>query len=198
MLIKTLVTYIATLTLISSGVVIPAQAYAATSPVTTIATQQRSGQTFLTWGEDPVNVGEKYNVYRLASPITSANLNQANLLTAKWGPLNDDTSRNYLTGEGSPDNFIVTDLGSPLSDNTGLFVHTSSVTEFGIAYYAVTTVVGGVENRTITPGRNATTAPINEVHRITGLDVYTLTIWTMLTGIPLGKAMLTITQLVFL
>jgi hypothetical protein len=45
----------------------------------------RSGQSFLTWQEDTNVTGEGYHVYRSSSPITTANVGQAQKLTWKWG-----------------------------------------------------------------------------------------------------------------
>ncbi|MDQ1247462.1 MAG: hypothetical protein QG597_1832 [Actinomycetota bacterium] len=122
-----------------------------------------AGQTFLTWTEDSSVVGEGYHVYRASTPISTASLAGATRLTTRWGPLGDDTSRNYLAGENSPANLVVTDLGSPLADATGLFVRTVHADDAGPAYYAVTRVVAGVEDRIIVAGANATASPVAEV-----------------------------------
>ena len=84
------------------------------------------------------------------------------MLTGRWGPLPDDTSRNYLAGDNSPPNFIITDLGAPLSDDTGLFVRTVHPDDQGPAYYAVTAVRDGVEDPAIVSGFNATATPVLE------------------------------------
>jgi hypothetical protein len=75
--------------------------------------------------------------------------------------LADDTSHDYLAGERSPATFVIEDLAPALGDGTGLFVHTSH-SPAGPAFYAVTTVIAGVENRTVTPGRNATSVAVAE------------------------------------
>jgi hypothetical protein len=129
---------------------------------TDLAAFFRSGQTFLTWTEDAGITGEQYHVYRSHQPITSANLAQAERLTGRWGPLDDDTSRHYLAGQGAPANFVIRDLATPLGDSQGLFVHTVQAGSAGSVHYAVTQVTGGVEDRTIVPGRNATVAAIAE------------------------------------
>jgi hypothetical protein len=123
----------------------------------------RSGQSFVTWQEDTTVTGEGYNVYRSASPITTANIGQAQKLTSKWGPLNDNTSHHDLTGVGAPTNFVIQDLGTPLSDDTGLFVYTMQSGEAGNAYYAVTEVIDGVENQTLSAGVNSLTSPVTEI-----------------------------------
>ncbi|MEZ6063177.1 MAG: alpha/beta hydrolase-fold protein [Planctomycetaceae bacterium] len=122
----------------------------------------RSGQTFITWNE-AINVGgEHYNVYRYSSPITTANLSQAQKLTSKWGPLDDATSVNKLSGPNSPATFVINDLGTPLSGDQGLFVHTTAAGNGGSWYYAVTQITNGVEILTINPGSNATTSAVVE------------------------------------
>ncbi len=122
----------------------------------------RSGQTFVTWNE-ALNVGgEHYHVYRHSSPISTGNLSQAQRLTSKWGPLDENTSVHQLTGAGAPQTFVINDLGTPLSSDQGLFVHTTASGSGGAWYYAVTQVTNGVEVLTISPGSNATTSAVNE------------------------------------
>ncbi len=120
----------------------------------------RSGQSFVTWQEDSGVTSEGYHVYRSTSPITTANIGQAQKLTAKWGALDDNTSHHALTGVGAPANFVIQDLGLPLSDNQGLFVYTLPAGGAGNAYYAVTEVVSGVENQTLTAGSNSLSSPV--------------------------------------
>lgn len=120
----------------------------------------RSGQSFVTWQEDSSVTGEGYHVYRSTSPITTANIGQARKLTAKWGALDDNTSRHALTGVGAPANFVIQDLGTALSDNQGLFVYTIQAGEAGSAYYAVTEVIAGYENLTLTAGSNSLSIPV--------------------------------------
>lgn len=108
----------------------------------------RSGQTFVTWQEDVSVEGESYHIYRHNAPITPVNLSQAQKLTGKWGPLADDTSAHKLGGEHVPSNFVIHDLGQPLSDEEGLFVHTTGIGQSGTWHYAVTQVTGGVEDTT--------------------------------------------------
>jgi pimeloyl-ACP methyl ester carboxylesterase len=120
----------------------------------------RSGQSFVTWQEDTGVTGEGYHVYRSASPITSSNIGQAQKLTSKWGALDDNTSHHPLTGVGAPTNFVIQDLGSALSDNTGLFVYTIPAGGAGNWYYAVTEVIGGSENQSLTSGSNSLASPV--------------------------------------
>jgi hypothetical protein len=124
----------------------------------------RSGQTFLTWAEDGSVTGEQYNVYRSSSPITTATLGQAEKLTAKWGPLDDNTSVNTGAAPGTevPANFVIQDLGTPLSDSTGLFVYTTPAAQSGTWYYAVTQVNSGIENTSLAAGVNTLITGVSE------------------------------------
>ena len=125
----------------------------------------RSGQTFLTWNEDGQVTGEKYNIYRSASPITSANLSSAQKLTSKWGPLDDNTSvhSRVAPGSGVPANFVIQDLGTPLSGEKGLFVYTTPTGQSGTWYYAVTQVTAGNESLTVTGGSSSLSTAVTEV-----------------------------------
>lgn len=128
----------------------------------------RAGQTFVTWPEDTAVAGEAYHVYRHTAPITSANLEAATRLTGRWGPIvegsaaytNERSWPNAADPQPRQRNFIITDDGPELPDMTGLFVWTTH--EDGTFYYAVTTVAGGVEDRTIVPGQNATLTGVVE------------------------------------
>ncbi len=127
---------------------------------TRLTASHRSGQTFLIWPE--TNSSDSYHVYRHNAPITTNNLSNATQLTERWGPLDSDTSSNKHRMDNVPANFIIDDLGAPLSDNTGLFVYTPQDGESGPAYYAVTTVNGGNDNNQIIANGNTLTSPINE------------------------------------
>ena len=113
--------------------------------VTELNAFHQDGQTFLTWEEDTTIFGEEFHVYRHTELITQENLNEAERLTDRWGPLDDQTSFHQLAGEGAPRNFVIRNLGSQLSDDTGLFVYTTQDGEEGNAFYAVTLVVNGQE-----------------------------------------------------
>ncbi|MEZ6127728.1 MAG: alpha/beta hydrolase-fold protein [Planctomycetaceae bacterium] len=126
--------------------------------VTELEAFHRDGQTFLTWQEDTTLVGEQYHVYRSDQRITADNIGQAELLTGKWGPLDDNTSRHQLAGEGTPQNFVINDLGSALSDDTGLFVYTTQDGEEGSAFYAVTLVANGTEQSLAASGDSTDSA----------------------------------------
>ena len=118
--------------------------------VTELELQHRSGQTFLTWSEP--RSSSRYHVYRSSQPISTANISLATLLTERWGPLGNDTSVNKNAVPDIPAHFVISDLGAPLSDKSGLFVHTTE--DDGTAYYAVTTIANGVENKTLIAGQN--------------------------------------------
>lgn len=122
----------------------------------------RSGQTFVTWQEDTSVSGEEYHVYRSASPITTANLGQAQKLTAKWGPVDDNTSVNFRAAQGVPANFVINDLAAPLTSNQGLFVHTTQAGHNGTWFYAVTQVNSGIENSTLVAGQSSLTTGVTE------------------------------------
>ena len=127
--------------------------------ISSFTVDHRFGQTFLYWSE----VGAaSYHVYRHNSPITSDNLGAATLLTGRWGPIDQNTSVNQHGSNETPNNFVIGDLTRPLRDDQGLFVHTVQNNEQGAAYYAVTVVESGVENRDIAVGRNASTESVNE------------------------------------
>jgi hypothetical protein len=119
------------------------------------------------------------------------------------GALNDNTSHHDLTGVGAPTNFVIQDLGAPLSDDTGLFVYTMQPGEAGNSYYAVTEVVNGVETQTLSTGINSLTSPLIEtvaapqpvlVSQVNGGGgrVYTSS-WITQTGTRRLKVMHTIT-----
>ena len=118
-----------------------------------------SGQTFLTWNERTELPTAFYRVYRHTQPITAANLNQATLLyTVPTGSARFFANRYNVEGSGVWSNryvecFVVTDGGAELAAGTGLLVWTLAPSDFGgatdgMAYYAVTTVQGGLENTT--------------------------------------------------
>ncbi len=125
----------------------------------------RSGQTFITWNEDTAVTGEKYNVYRSASPITTANIGSAEKLTSKWGPLDDNTSLHPRRAQdiGIPATFMINDLGTPLSADKGLFVYTTPTGQSGTWYYAVTQLSGNTESMALTAGSNSLTTGITEL-----------------------------------
>jgi hypothetical protein len=130
--------------------------------VTGIQAVHRSGQTFLTWNEDTSVAREQYHVYRSSVPITTANLNTAERLTDRWGPLEDDSSVHRLAGDQSPATFVIEDLGQPLSQDQGLFVFTTSASHSTNAWYAVTQITNGVEDTTLVSNVNSLAQPLAE------------------------------------
>jgi hypothetical protein len=118
----------------------------------------RAGQTFLTWQE--AGPAATYRVYRSSRPIASPEqLTEAALLAG----VHEHTSLNLMASINRLDlsrvprgeayrmperrHFVVTDGGTPLSEDTGLYVHTARAAE--TAYYAVTAVHAGTEVRTL-------------------------------------------------
>ena len=138
-----------------------------TAAVSGLSLNHRSGQTFITWDEpDPA---ASYHVYRSDQPISTENLETATLLTGRWGPLDADTSRNRYAVTDVPAYFVIDDLGAPLADNTGLFVHTAQ--NNGNAHYAVTSIINGSENKTVVAGQNT-----NSVQEFVGTPQPVLTL----------------------
>ncbi|OED38102.1 hypothetical protein AB833_20640 [Chromatiales bacterium (ex Bugula neritina AB1)] len=120
----------------------------------------RSGQTFLRWPESDPNA--RYHVYRHSFPIDSANLSDATRLTERWGSLSADSSVNHHGSKNVPANFVVDELGSPLSNSTGFFVYTIQDGEEGPSYYAVTTVENSVERTDMLTDGYSLAAPVSE------------------------------------
>jgi len=131
----------------------------AAQTVSGLSAVQSNGQVFLTWTESPTP-DTSYRVYRSSAPIAqTADLAQAVYL-GKVGP---HSSRNLRTTalSGSTQHFRITELGPPLADETGLFVHTVQTNE--PAWYAVTSHDVSSEDDAITPGLNATVEELLEV-----------------------------------
>ena len=126
-----------------------------------LSARHRNGQTFLTWSEVAGSV--QYHVYRHTSPITSDNLSSATRLTERWGPLDENTTVNIHGTDGAPSHFVIENLAAPLSDDTGLFVHTTQNGQNGNTYYAVTSVVNGTENISLSAGSNTLASAITEI-----------------------------------
>lgn len=145
---------------------------ASAQQVTGLNAAHRNGQTFLVWNESSRSAG--YHVYRSSQPITSKNLSSAQLLTSRWGPLDQDSSVNKYRPDYVPEHFVIEDNGVPLSGNQGLFVHTTQTTDSPTAYYAVTSVSNGRESKKIANGSNATAQPVTEASA-TAKPVLTLT-----------------------
>ncbi len=128
------------------------------STVKALRAEHRDGQTFITWSEVQGDVG--YHVYRHTSPISSANIGSAEKLTARWGPLDDNTSVNKHAAGLVPSTYVISDLGQALAEETGLFVNTPA--NDGAYFYAVTTVVGGYENIALVSEDNSLAEPVME------------------------------------
>jgi len=133
---------------------------AQTTAVDGLRVFHRSGQTFIVWNETASADG--YHVYRHTQPITGDNLNRAQKLTLRWGALDNRTSENQYSTGADGNYFVIRDLAAPLRDTDGLFVHTTEAGQSGAAYYAVTTVVGGIESSAVFSGRSSLATPVSE------------------------------------
>jgi hypothetical protein len=124
-----------------------------------LVSMPRDGQTFLTWNEIPIS-GTSYRVYRSPVPIT----NEAQLQAAdKLGDVDDLSSWNQRRSiaEEANHNWSIVSGAPELTDTTGLFVAAIEVT--GNSWFAVTTLLGGTEDRILVPGENTTTSPTQEI-----------------------------------
>lgn len=128
----------------------------ASAQVTDLTAIHQAGQTFLTWTELGGS-GVEYRVYRSDAAITVID-GSVTLL----GTVGNGTSENVRVSmlDGSPNFFTITDLGSPLAPSDGLYVHT--VASDGSSFYAVTPMIGGLEDMTLVPGVNALSAAVAE------------------------------------
>ena len=113
-----------------------------------------NGQTFVTWQETAETSDEfVYRIYRHTAPITTATLDAATLVdTAGRG--SSLFPRLAVNGGRLSTPFS----GGPLHDGTGLYVYTAE--DAGPHYYAVTSVLRGNENRSVTAGNS--TGAVNE------------------------------------
>ena len=117
-----------------------------------------SGQVFLTW-QKAEDTTAFYKVYRSLSPIS----NGSQLANCEYlGLTNSHSSRDHdLSRHDGFDQFLVIEAGKPpLSSNTGLFVATTLLN--GAYYYAVTTLIEGIEELTIIQGANSLQNPVIE------------------------------------
>lgn len=119
----------------------------------------RSGQTFLTWNENTGISGERYIVYRHTAPINSSNLSSAiPIAIVKEG---SSYYRIEAVRSGSRQSrYMIQDLGTQLSNTTGLFVYTTK--QNGDFYYAVTTANATSENKSALGSTNSVSATISE------------------------------------
>ena len=110
-----------------------------------------NGQVFLTW-QEAEDTTAFYKVYRSVAPINSGS-QLANCeylgLTNSHSSLDHDLSRH----DGLDQFFVIEEGKPPLSSNTGLFVATTLLN--GAYYYAVTSLIGGIEELTIIQGTNS-------------------------------------------
>lgn len=133
-------------------------ALAAASPAgaqlaSSIRAETRAGQTFVVWRESTAS-SVRYRVYRSTSPIrTAADLARADVL----GEVDDKSSSNPERSrvENAQRTWVIAEGAAPLAPSDGLFVHTLAG-DAAQAFYAVTGVRQGNEDRTVVPGRNAT------------------------------------------
>ncbi|MSR63237.1 MAG: hypothetical protein EXS08_12415 [Planctomycetes bacterium] len=119
----------------------------------------RAGQTFLTWREMPT-ANKRYRIYRSTSALhTTVDLKSADLL----GEVDERSSRNQgrSLASGVEHMWIIEDAGAELAVDQGLFVYTAEAAA-NRAFYAVTSVQAGGENRTLMPGLNATQTGLRE------------------------------------
>ncbi len=160
----------------------------------------RAGQTFVTW-QQVAQPGVQYRVYRSKLPLRdAAQLTSETLLgqVHDYTALNLAASMNRLKFANMPLGqtysleqkvfFTIKDNEPPLTEGTGLFVHTAK--EFGPAYYAVTAVINGQENRNTGNGNlthvvNERVQPVEPVRQNETDYVH----WTDNVGTPMYPAM---------
>ena len=127
------------------------------SQATNLAARHQSGQTFITWTERADLSGERYRLYRHTAPIAASNLSSATrLYELAEGSATFFANRYFDNSLGAwttryVDRYVITNRGPQLDAGTGLLVWTMATNDFGgggtgSAWYAVTTVAGGVEN----------------------------------------------------
>ncbi len=150
-----------------------------TQQVTGVSALHQNGQTFVTWREINLIIpadapsgkefyglksssDEKvtYRVYAARYPITTLNgLYPCASVPSLSGW--DQTAYGISTdsSDKTMHRYVISDNGAPLDNGTGLWVHNPDWT--GTIYYAVTAVVNGRENKTISPA-NSLLNPISE------------------------------------
>jgi hypothetical protein len=118
----------------------------------------RSGQVFLTWQKIP-NSEAYYKIYRSTSPISdSTKLPACEYLG--WVNKTSAKDFNLSTHDGTDRYFHLDSAGAPLSADKGLFVATTLIN--GSYYYAVTSILNGVEKKKVTTGVNSLAVSISE------------------------------------
>jgi pimeloyl-ACP methyl ester carboxylesterase len=131
---------------------------------TEITTFHRSGQTFITWAENPM--AGQYRIYRHDQPISVANLTQATriaVLGQGSGRHITEEWRNNGFNNQVQERFVIQDLGASLPIGTGLCVWTTQPDDATTAYYCVTRVQNGLEILEIQAGINSSANPTSEV-----------------------------------
>lgn len=147
---------------------------------TNLSVFHKEGQSFITWDEinkiipdqDSITIKEvfsvkkaylrkiTYNVYCSTSPITQVEgLKPIATVPALSGWNMDFYGSNAYNTEKPAFRYVLTDLGTPISNGKGLWVNNADFA--GGAYYAVTVTVDGIENKVIS-SENTLTEPINE------------------------------------
>jgi pimeloyl-ACP methyl ester carboxylesterase len=121
----------------------------AQAAVTNLQATFRAGKTFITWTQE-AGTGKTYNLYRSISPITN--------VTSLTPLVNVPDSSSYDKRYGLY--HVIEDTGRPLSAATGLFVYTPHDTV--TAYYAVTVLTGGTEDKSIVAGQNSLSSGVHE------------------------------------
>jgi len=148
----------------------------------------RDGQTFLTWQGDNAIKGETFRIYRSDKPITTQNLTgHSSIATIDEGSSrfeemwSKDGKSLLKRKEMLPETaariiprLCIEDAGDDnkakmLSENTELLVWTIKEAEQK-SYYAVTTVIEGMEEKTVTPGNSF--GPILEKREPIGAVLY--------------------------
>jgi len=117
----------------------------------------RNGQVFLTWKN--LATEAYYKVYRSTSAITNGNqLGSCEYLG--WVDKHSAEDHNLSLNVGSTVYLHIDSNGAPLTQGTGLFVGTTLVN--GNYFYAITSILNGIEKKTISAGNNSLSQPISE------------------------------------
>ena len=127
--------------------------------VRNIRAEHRAGQTFVTWREG-TTAGTRYRVYRSSFRIDDdSDLGDAELL----GEVDDRSSRNQgrSLASGDEHRWVISPGEGELAANEGLFVYTVERASTR-AYYAVTSVLEGREDKRIDTDENATDSRLEE------------------------------------
>jgi len=132
--------------------------FSSAATVTNISAYSKNGQVFCTWSNLNFK-GVLYNLYKSDSPIQFG----SQLADCQYlGFVTDSSSLNKRYSEVIHQHVYLKldSLAAPLDSLIGLFVATSE--QMGGFYYAVTTVVNGIEDTAIVPGKNSLIDPVAE------------------------------------